>query len=134
CGLKRKLMRFARIGTFSNATATAFPSNGYRASPDGNSDPGDIGGGILMIGRIRPNTTRGQSVSVPGVIAKDAVSLGDNVPAFYIGERSAFGMTHPDELGIELGLETLHLSFTKCHFTWSSQLSMVWDYRAGRRE
>ena len=37
-------------------------------------------------------------MSVPGVIAKDAVGLGDDMPAFDIGEGGVLDLASPDML------------------------------------
>ena len=54
-------------------------------------------------------------MSIPGVVAEDAVGLGDDVPAFDIGEGGVVRPAASDVLGIELGLETLHLCFGERH-------------------
>ncbi len=97
-------------GSLGVTTATAFPGDRYRAGPDRNADLGGIGGGVVVVRRARPNTARGQCVSVPGVIAKDAVGLGDDMPAFDIGEGGILHPPRPDVFGIELGLEVFHLA------------------------
>ena len=45
----------------------------------------------------------------------DAVGLGDDMPAFDIGEGGILDLASPDMLRIELGFEILHLHFRECH-------------------
>ena len=68
---------------------------------------------------------------IPGVVTKDAVGLGDDMPTLYVGEGGVLHTARPDVFGIELSFEVLHLSFGE-RITWSSRLSRVWDYRAER--
>ena len=52
---------------------------------------------------------------IPSVITKDSICLGDDMPAFDIGEGGVLNSAGPDMFGIEFGLEILHLGFAECH-------------------
>ena len=52
---------------------------------------------------------------IPGVVTEDAVRLGDDMPAFHVGEGGVLDPTRPDVFGIELGFKVLHLRFGERH-------------------
>ena len=52
---------------------------------------------------------------IPGVIAEDAVCLGDHVPSFDIGEGGIVSTPRADVFRIEFGLKALQLCFAKRH-------------------
>ena len=49
-----------------------------------------------------PHAVAGKGSSIPGVIAEDAVSLGDDMPPLNVMEIGSVGVARLDVLGLEL--------------------------------
>src|SRR5262245_12722064 len=62
-----------------------------------------------------PHAAARERSPVPGVIAKDAVSLGDDMPALDIVEVGTTRFASFDMLRLKLRFELTHLRIGKCH-------------------
>ncbi len=69
---------------------------------------------MLVIG-AGPNTARCKGSTIPGIKAKDAVGLGNGVPALDIVQGGAIRLACFDVLGIELGLQLASLCIRERH-------------------
>src|SRR5215471_12167226 len=108
-GFKRKLMRLTWCEGFTFAATAAFPYDCDRARPYTNPDLCCVSHCMVPVSHARPDAVGGNRLSIPGVIAKNSIGLGDNMPAFDIGEDGVLRLARLDVFGIELGLQALHL-------------------------
>src|SRR5262249_20020884 len=103
-GFKRELMRFAWCEGFSFAATAAFPYDCDSARPYANPNLCCVSHCMVPVSHARPDAVGGNRLPIPGVIAKNSIGLGDNMPAFDIGEDGVLRPARLDVLRIELGL------------------------------
>jgi len=87
------------------AGTNAFPHDQFAACADGNAHLGAVEGGQLPALSLGPYAARRKRLPIPAVKTKNAVGLGDNVPALKVTDRGSLAGPGLDVLVFEFGRE-----------------------------
>src|SRR5688572_10158145 len=71
----------------------AFPGNPHLSCPDRDAHADHISGRKAAAELLGPHTVARYRLAVPAIEAKDAVGLGDDMPALEIMQRDAIGLS-----------------------------------------
>jgi hypothetical protein len=112
-------MRLSRGRSLGLAAARALAYNGDIAGA--HADPYFGGIGCFMIGArdSAPHAAACERLPVPGIVAKDAVGLGDDVPTFDIVEISTIGLADLDMPQLKFCSELADLRIGKRRQSWA---------------
>src|SRR4029079_16645794 len=84
------------------ACTRTFPNDLYFAGPYADPYLGGVGCRIKLTARPAPHALRCERPAVPGIMAEDAVGLGDDVPPLNVVKVSSVGVARLDVLCLKL--------------------------------
>src|SRR5260221_3105148 len=112
---QRALMRFAERGSATVADAASFAADDRLASAHPDPYPCGVGAHSWLALRLGPDALGPRRLAIPAIKAEDSVGLGNDMPAFDIGERAPPQLAGPHVLAVELAGKALDLWLRESH-------------------